>query len=73
MLSKSFFRAGQIADSRVLLFRHELLVWVMLSPLAAQIASDLDLDGAHKGLIGAQHGRDRGGYLTCLVACSSAI
>jgi NNP family nitrate/nitrite transporter-like MFS transporter len=53
MIDKTFFRAGHMPTlvAAFLYFDMSFMVWVMLGPLGVQIANDLHLDAAHKGLM----------------------
>ncbi len=53
MLSKDFFKAGHTPTllSAFLYFDMSFMVWVLLGALSVQIAKDLDLSAAQKGLM----------------------
>jgi MFS transporter, NNP family, nitrate/nitrite transporter len=53
MIDKSFLRAGHLPTlfASFLYFDMSFMVWVMLGPLGVQIAGDLKLDAAQKGLM----------------------
>jgi MFS transporter, NNP family, nitrate/nitrite transporter len=53
MQPKSFLKAGHLPSlvSAFLYFDASFMVWVVLGPLGVQIAADLHLDAAHKGLM----------------------
>jgi NNP family nitrate/nitrite transporter-like MFS transporter len=53
MIDKAFFRSGDTPTlfAAFLYFDISFMVWVMLGPLGVQIASDLELDNAQKGLM----------------------
>src|SRR5262244_1755933 len=53
MSDKSFFRAGDLPTllASFLYFDMSFMVWVMLGPLGVQIAKDLGLSPAQKGLM----------------------
>ena len=53
MISRDFLRSGHIPTllSAFLYFDMAFMVWVMLGPLGVQIAADLKLDAAQKGLM----------------------
>ncbi len=53
MNSKSFWRAGHLPTlfAAFLYFDLSFMVWVMLGPLGVQIAKDLGLDAAQKGIM----------------------
>ena len=52
-MKSSFFKAGHTPTlfAAFLYFDLSFMVWVMLGPLGVQIARDLGLDAAHKGLM----------------------
>jgi NNP family nitrate/nitrite transporter-like MFS transporter len=53
MMDKAFFRSGDTPTLFAAFFYFDIsfMVWVMLGPLGVQIASDLKLDNAQKGLM----------------------
>src|SRR5882757_2578780 len=53
MIDKAFFRSGDTPTlfAAFLYFDISFMVWVMLGPLGVQIATDLKLDNAEKGLM----------------------
>jgi MFS transporter, NNP family, nitrate/nitrite transporter len=53
MLDKSFLKAGHPPTLLAAFFYFDMsfMVWVMLGPLGVQIANDLNLDAAKKGLM----------------------
>jgi MFS transporter, NNP family, nitrate/nitrite transporter len=53
MIDKAFFRSGNTPTlfAAFLYFDISFMVWVMLGPLGVQIATDLKLDNAQKGLM----------------------
>ena len=53
MIDKAFFRSGDTPTlfAAFLYFDISFMVWVMLGPLGVQIATDLKLDNAQKGLM----------------------
>jgi NNP family nitrate/nitrite transporter-like MFS transporter len=53
MIDKKFFRAGHMPTLLASFFYFDMsfMVWVMLGPLGVQIANDLKLDAAQKGLM----------------------
>ena len=53
MIDKAFFRSGDTPTLLAAFFYFDIsfMVWVMLGPLGVQIASDLKLDNAQKGLM----------------------
>src|SRR3989441_12592441 len=53
MLNRAFLKAGHTPTlfSAFLYFDLSFMVWVLLGPLGVQIAKDLHLDAAHKGLM----------------------
>jgi NNP family nitrate/nitrite transporter-like MFS transporter len=53
MVDKAFFRSGDTPTLFAAFFYFDMsfMVWVMLGPLGVQIASDLNLDNAQKGLM----------------------
>jgi MFS transporter, NNP family, nitrate/nitrite transporter len=53
MIDKTFFRAGHTPTLLAAFFYFDMsfMVWVMLGPLGVQIANDLKLDDAQKGLM----------------------
>jgi MFS transporter, NNP family, nitrate/nitrite transporter len=53
MMDKAFFRSGDTPTLFAAFFDFDIsfMVWVMLGPLGVQIASDLKLDNAQKGLM----------------------
>ena len=53
MIDKAFFRSGDTPTlvAAFIYFDISFMVWVMLGPLGVQIASDLELDNAQKGLM----------------------
>src|SRR5271167_3558306 len=53
MMDKAFFRSGDTPTLFAAFFYFDIsfMVWVMLGPLGVQIASDLKLDDAQKGLM----------------------
>jgi MFS transporter, NNP family, nitrate/nitrite transporter len=52
-MTKSFLKAGHLPTlaSAFLYFDSSFMVWILLGPLGVQIAHDLDLDAAEKGLM----------------------
>ena len=53
MVSRDFFKAGHPPTlfAAFLYFDMSFMVWVMLGPLAVQIARDLQLDAGQRGLM----------------------
>src|ERR1700757_4431209 len=53
MIDKAFFRSGDTPTLFAAFFYFDMsfMVWVMLGPLGVQIANDLKLDAAQKGLM----------------------
>ena len=53
MIDKAFFRSGHMPTLLAAFFYFDMsfMVWVMLGPLGVQIANDLNLDAAQKGLM----------------------
>src|ERR1700682_3523544 len=53
MIDKAFFRSGNTPTlfAAFLYFDISFMVWVMLGPLGVQIATDLKLDNAQKGVM----------------------
>src|SRR5260370_39894360 len=53
MMDKAFFRSGDTPTLFAAFFYFDIsfMVWVMLGPLGVQIATDLKLDNAQKGLM----------------------
>ena len=53
MISRDFLKAGHLPTllSAFLYFDMSFMVWILLGPLAVQIAADLHLDPAQKGLM----------------------
>src|SRR5882757_9941192 len=53
MLDRTFFRAGHPPTLFAAFFYFDIsfMVWVMLGPLGVQIAAELHLDAAQKGLM----------------------
>jgi NNP family nitrate/nitrite transporter-like MFS transporter len=53
MIDKTFFRAGHLPTLSAAFFYFDMsfMVWVMLGPLGVQVANDLQLDAAQKGLM----------------------
>jgi NNP family nitrate/nitrite transporter-like MFS transporter len=53
MIDKAFFRSGDTPTLFAAFFYFDIsfMVWVMLGPLGVQIAADLKLDNAQKGLM----------------------
>src|SRR4051794_36398834 len=53
MIDRSFFRAGHFPTLLAAFFYFDMsfMVWVILGPLGVQVANDLQLDAAQKGLM----------------------
>jgi MFS transporter, NNP family, nitrate/nitrite transporter len=53
MIDKTFFRVGHLPTLSAAFFYFDMsfMVWVMLGPLGVQVANDLQLDAAQKGLM----------------------